>query len=388
MEYLVIDAGGTFIKYALMNEGGEIIEKGKVKTTVYKSDGLEDYLETLHSIFKKYEGRAEGIAMSAPGILDSETGYCYTGGKLSCVSGHNMVELLQERCKVPVTIENDGKCAALAEKWMGSLKDVRNGIVLVLGTAVGGGLIIDGKIYKGNHFSAGEFSYMAVSDENLDQMTGYWGTTGGTPALVKAVSEETGIPKEELDGIRIFEMAEQGNPEVLKGLDRFTKQLAVRIYNLQVLFDAELVAIGGGISQQPLLIEYVRKHVEKFCNEHPLRKLSPFLPTPEVTACRYFNDSNLIGALYHYLKKNKIGRLNMVKRTVYIPTAANVQEFNRICSHFDCEMDLSQSKYMVDAKSIMGIFSLNLEETLELTAYTDEEEEVEKAFEKYLVKTS
>lgn len=76
----------------------------------------------------------------------------------------------------------------------------------------------------------------------------------------------------------------------------------------------------------------------------------------------------------------------MIKKTVYIPTVASVQEFNRICSHFDCEMDLSQSKYMVDAKSIMGIFSLNLEETLELTAYTDEEEEVEKAFDKFLVK--
>ncbi|MDW2799068.1 ROK family protein [Clostridium boliviensis] len=306
MEFLVIDAGGTFIKYALMNADGEFIEKGKVKTTVCESKNLENYLETLYSIFKKYEGRAEGIAMSAPGILDSETGFCYTGGRISCVTGHNMVELLQERCKVPVTIENDGKCAALAEKWKGSLKDVKNGIVLVLGTAVGGGLIIDGKIYKGTHFSAGEFSYMAISDEKLDQMTGYWGMTGGAPALIKAVSEETGIPKEELDGIRIFEMAEQGNPEVLKGLDRYTKQLAVRIYNLQVLFDAELVAIGGGISKQPLLIEYIRKHVEKFCNENPLRMLSSFLPRPEVTSCRYFNDSNLIGALYHYMKKNKI----------------------------------------------------------------------------------
>ncbi|WP_277408010.1 ROK family protein [Lacrimispora xylanisolvens] len=89
-------------------------------------------------------------------------------------------------------------------------------------------------------------------------------------------------------------------------MDRYTRQLAVRIYNLQVLFDAELVAIGGGISKQPLLIEYIRKHVEKFCNEHPLRKLSPYLPRPEVVACRYFNDSNLIGALYHYRKKKNI----------------------------------------------------------------------------------
>lgn len=76
----------------------------------------------------------------------------------------------------------------------------------------------------------------------------------------------------------------------------------------------------------------------------------------------------------------------MVKLKVYIPTVASVQEFNRICSRFDCDMDLSQSKYMVDAKSIMGIFSLDLEKNLELMAYTEEKEEVEKAFEKFIVK--
>lgn len=303
MEYLVIDTGGTFIKYALMDEDARILEKGQVKTPDSKTHALEDYLDTLYSVFEKYKGRAEGIAMSAPGILDSETGYFYTGGKLSYVSGHNMTELLEERCKVPVTVENDGKCAALAEKWKGSLKDVSNGIVLVIGTAVGGGLILDGKLYKGNHFSAGEFSYMAVDGEKLDQMSGYWGTTGGTPALIKAVSEETGIPKEQLDGIRIFEMAEQGRQDVLKGLDRFTRELAVRIYNLQTLFDADLVAIGGGISKQPLLIEYVKRNLEKFCDENPLRKLSPFFPKPKITVCRYYNDSNLIGALYHYMKQ-------------------------------------------------------------------------------------
>lgn len=74
----------------------------------------------------------------------------------------------------------------------------------------------------------------------------------------------------------------------------------------------------------------------------------------------------------------------MVKRVVMMPSINAVQEFNRICSHFDCDMDLSQGKYTVDAKSIMGIFSLNLDETLELVANTDDEELVDEKFSKYI----
>lgn len=76
----------------------------------------------------------------------------------------------------------------------------------------------------------------------------------------------------------------------------------------------------------------------------------------------------------------------MVKRVVEILNINDVQEFNRICSQFDCDMDLSQGKYTVDAKSIMGIFSLNLEESLELLAYTDEEMSVDEKLSKYIKK--
>lgn len=306
MEYLVIDSGGTFIKYAVMNEKADILEKGKVKTPDYKKNTLEDYLDVLYSIFQRYGANVKGIAMSTPGILDSDTGYCYSGGSLTYISGQNMAELLKERCKVPVTIENDGKCVALAEMWKGSLKNVKNGIVLVLGTGVGGGLIINGSLYKGNHFSAGEFSYVAVGEDNLDQMDGYWGLTNGAEALARYTSIETGIPQEELDGIKIFELAEKGDERVLKALNVYTKKLAVQIYNLQALLDAEVVSIGGGISRQPLLLQYVKKNIEELCEKHPFHKLSPFIPTPVVTTCRFFNDSNLVGALYHFLNKKEL----------------------------------------------------------------------------------
>ncbi|WP_394525983.1 HPr family phosphocarrier protein [Lacrimispora sp. JR3] len=75
----------------------------------------------------------------------------------------------------------------------------------------------------------------------------------------------------------------------------------------------------------------------------------------------------------------------MIKRSVKISTIGAVQEFNRICSQFDCDMDLSQGKYTVDAKSIMGIFSLNLEEELELVANTEDKELVDEKFSDFIV---
>ena len=146
-KYLVIDAGGTAVKYALMNESAKILERGKFPTPGYVDHTLEDFLQRLDVVVEKYQKQIEGIAVSMPGMLDSRKGYCVTGGMLAYFSEVPVVQLLEQRYKLPVTIENDGKCAALAEKWKGSLKDCRNGAVVVLGTGVGGGIIIDHKLY-------------------------------------------------------------------------------------------------------------------------------------------------------------------------------------------------------------------------------------------------
>ena len=94
-----------------------------------------------------------------------------------------VVQLLEQRYKLPVTIENDGKCAALAEKWKGSLKDCRNGAVVVLGTGVGGGIIIDHKLYRGGHFTAGEYSYILTDQKRSEEAKGYWGMANGAETL-------------------------------------------------------------------------------------------------------------------------------------------------------------------------------------------------------------
>lgn len=296
MKYLVLDIGGSAIKYALMTEKLEFIEKGNKVTP---SDNIEHFIETVGEIYDKYKDYIEGIAISMPGVLDSEKGYTYTGGSLTYNDGKEIVKILQQRCPTKITIENDGKCAALAEAWKGSLKNCDDGVVIVLGTGVGGGIIRDKKIYKGKNFFAGEFSFVATNINDTQGTENWWGYKSGSRGLIGAAAKAKNMPIGELDGHKIFEYANNNDADILKVLDDFTYKLAIQIFNLQCILDPEVLAIGGGISSQDILIEYIQKNVDKY---HKTFKLD--VPKPNVVRCKFRNDANLIGALYNFITRN------------------------------------------------------------------------------------
>ena len=113
-----MDVGGSSIKYALAGPDRHLTEHGKVKTP---HDDRGAYLDALAEIYRPFRGRVEGIAMSVPGIIDSEGGLCKTTGALGLGEDFPLVQELEARCGVPVTILNDAKAAALAEASWGSL---------------------------------------------------------------------------------------------------------------------------------------------------------------------------------------------------------------------------------------------------------------------------
>ena len=145
---------------------------------------------------------------------------------------------------------------------------------------------------------------MRTNGEDGNNPECVWAATNGIPGLLKAVQESVGT-KEQYNGKEIFEMANSGDKKVLAGLDKFCNRLAVQIYKLQALFDPEKIAIGGGISAQPLLLELVEKHIEEMY-QTGLKANSP-IARPVVVPCQYRNDANLLGAFYQHLhtcKKN------------------------------------------------------------------------------------
>lgn len=294
MKYLVIDVGGTFVKYALMDEECNFYEKGKIPT---QKETLEEFIDMLAELYGNYEGQVEGIAICAPGMIDSESGFMYNGGSIFCIKNINIVEILQNRCHVPVTVENDAKCAALAEVWKGALSDCRNAVAVIIGTAVGGAVIVDRKVLRGKNFMAGEFSYLFTEASDYRNRKKLLAEANGVPGLIRLVSEKKGIPEEELDGEKIFALANTGDEETIEALTVFCRQLAIQISNYQYILDPERIVVGGGISVQPLFIQLIKEALKELNGVFPYS-----LPIPDVTNCMFFNDSNLIGALYVHLK--------------------------------------------------------------------------------------
>lgn len=304
-KYLVLDAGGTFTKYALMDENAKILEKDKVVTPNYQTHTKEEYYQVLDGVVEKYKDQVEGIAISMPGMLDNKNGYCVTAGYLAYLAGSTVGDELSARYELPVSVENDGKCAALAEYWKGSLQGCDNGAVVVLGSGIAGGIIINGKIYRGNHFTAGEYSYVCTDVENPKNMESYWGINSGAEGLAKVVAKYTGEDWKKYNGIKIFERANAGDKLVLEGIKEFTQHLAVQIYNLNIYLDLDVIAIGGGISQQPILHEYLQRSLDEYMQQIPFREISPYVPKPKLINCKFYNDANLIGALYHFMNSRE-----------------------------------------------------------------------------------
>ncbi len=295
-KYLAVDVGGTNVKYALMDENAQIFDKGEYPTPV--EGGLEEFINSLKTVYDKYANEVEALVMSAPGKIDAHNGYFYTSGALGYISGVNLRDRLKDIIPVPFAVENDAKAAALAEIWKGSMQGVKNGIVLVLGTGIGGAIIIDGKLYRGTTFAAGEFSGITT---RLDQFPyvprSMWAQQNGVGYLVIDYANRINAEPTRMNGRILFDAANKGDQNALDAIDHFNEGVAAGIVALQFALDVEKVAVGGGISKQPLLMDSLRNKLE----EYYATAVGMPATLPEVVSCTFGNDANMIGALYHYL---------------------------------------------------------------------------------------
>ena len=255
---------------------------------------------------------AEGPVLDAegghilPGFIDAEHGVVRGGGAPSIIYniGTPVGPRLAELCGCKVWIENDGKAAAIAELQRGALQGCSNAAVFVIGTGVGGGLIINGQLVRGRDFTAGEYSFMNTNADAWSDGKKSMACQCSTSALLDAYRVRRQLPADvPMNGRLFFDAANAGEPEALEVLEAFCMAVDVQIYNLSVLLDLEKVAIGGGISGQPLLIETLdRVYEEKILKGHPFsEEQARSLPRPEIVPCAFHNEANQIGALVSYL---------------------------------------------------------------------------------------
>jgi predicted NBD/HSP70 family sugar kinase len=297
--YLVIDIGGTFAKYALMDAAGNINAKGKRPTS---RTNLIEFEHVIDSIIDDHDlTTINGIAISCPGTIDVDTGMIYYGGSFPFLHEVNLVNRLEEKYGKDVFIENDGKCAALAELWLGSVKDAKDSVVLVLGTGIGGGIIIDKKLHRGVHLSAGEVSYVMNQIDPLTKKAQFFGLECSAVEMVQRIAEIKKL-EDQTDGERVFEYIKQNDEEANAIFNAYCITLATQILNLQYILDPEVFAIGGGISAQPNLLERIHWAIEEVKKTNPIH-----IANPRIVACQFQNDANLYGALYHFfVSKEKL----------------------------------------------------------------------------------
>lgn len=306
MNLLVIDVGGTEIKYCTMDETYVPKNASKRKTPL---TGLEDYLAAIEEIYRQFEGKVEGVALSVPGVVDPDTGYQRTGGTLdSFVHELPMGELISQRLGgVRVAMENDAKAAGYAELVAGALKDCNNGVAVLLGTGIGGCIVVNHQILRGVNDFAGELSALILDNsrtvKNLGDVVGYpvWATYNGINALLAALSEKTGENPADLNGYIFFDRANAGDSVALDVLRTYCRQICVPISIMQVMIDAEVIAIGGGISNQPLMIKMLNEAYDEFLVNDFAYQIH-MKKKPVITDCRFHNTANQVGAYCNFVR--------------------------------------------------------------------------------------
>lgn len=296
-KYLVFDWGGTSLKYATMTNEAQILEKGSIPTPS-KNSTKQEFYDLIDSVISKYSN-LDGIAISSTGVIDSEKGFIKTIGALPFLDNTSLVEELSKKYHCQVSIENDGRCAALAELWLGNLSDIDDGAVVVIGTNIGAAIILNRQLRRGKQFLAGEMCAMCCDEHHQNDPYSYIGQHG-TPYLCKLIQEKKSM-NESINGIQAFKLIHDGDEEAIVALHEYTDLLAIQLFNLNILLDLEKIVIGGGISEQKELMDSLKQSNENLSTIHPDIVKGIQYPLPNIDVCKFRNEANLIGALYHFL---------------------------------------------------------------------------------------
>lgn len=297
--YIGIDIGGTNIKYGLLDQMGRILHKDKLKTSTVGTEIIDHIVVIVENYQKEYQIKAVGV--SAPGIIEDD-GFMVTGGAIFDFYGINLKTLLETRIDLPVFVENDANSAALAERWQGAGKDVPNFLTVVVGTGIGGGIIINGQLYKGASSNAGEFGFMVVEPiENQDTRMATLSLTGSVQSgIVNKYQEMT--DKKELDGETVFNLAAAGDEIAQQMIAHFYESLSIGLFNLITAFDPEVILLGGAISANQEFLEEVQNRILALKKGHKDLGNVRFAP---IKPCHFHNDAGIVGATYKAILGNQ-----------------------------------------------------------------------------------
>lgn len=284
---LVIDIGGTTVKYGVWAHQ-HLSQQDRLATPRTWPELLAAIVQIRQELALPFIG----VAISLPGSVDTVAGKISGTSAVDYLNGFPIKEALRQALDLPVSIQNDANCAALAEIWQGNARDVTDVALLVLGTGVGGAVVWDHQLVAGRQNFTGEFGYqvMTAQGETLSEL--------GSPVRMAERYSRLAKLTAPISAKAVYLAAEQGDDLAQFCIDEMLDWLSCAAFNLFVGLNPQRLLIGGGISGRPGFVAELKRRVQALMSQHgaPL--------TADIMACKYHNAANLIGAVYQFYLEN------------------------------------------------------------------------------------
>ncbi len=309
--YVGIDLGGTNIVAGVVDEEYNIISKASTKTNCPRPEKeiADDMAKMAIEAVKNAKltmDQIEWIGVGTPGIANSKKGIIEYSNNLG-FKNTPMVKYIQESIDKPVFIENDANAAAYGEFVAGAAKGARNAVCITLGTGVGGGIIVDGKIYSGSNFAGAEIGHTVIEVDGAQCSCGRKGcfeAYSSATGLIRMTKEAMDEPPDSImnksadergkvTARTSFDCMRMGDKYAKAVVDKYIKYLAAGITNTINIFQPDILCIGGGVCNEgdPLLLpmkELVAKEVYTRNSEK----------NTEIVIAKLGNDAGIIGAAF------------------------------------------------------------------------------------------
>lgn len=313
-----VDLGGTNMRIAAVDSEGKQLEVITTSTEVKRG---RDYVvgemcEAIRGLRKKFEGQHAfaGTGIGVPGIIDMETGMLFKSPNLPDWTNYPVRDEIQRRLDAQVILENDANVAALGEQWMGAARDADSMCMFTLGTGVGSGIVLNGKIWHGLMGMAGECGHITVYPEGVQCGCGNRGcveqyasatavkrmaieaiATGKAPELARAMSENP-----EFSSKIVFQYAMQGDAAAKQIFEVVGRALAIAMADMINALNLPMYVIGGGVASgweafAPAMFEELRKRSYVFVATDP-EEITAARKRTIITRALLGSDAGLIGA--------------------------------------------------------------------------------------------
>jgi glucokinase len=309
-----VDIGGTKIAVGMVDDSGRVLAKAESPTAGERgyADGLARITQMLRETSQRVGGELRGIGIGSTGWVFPFTGEFGDVDFLPSWKGCNPVRDLSREFGVSAALENDGDAAALGESAWGAARGKRRLIYVTVGTGIGGGIVLDGQLYRGvdrAHPEVGHHVIDASGPECTCGFRGCWEALATGPAMAAWYKSEAGA-RGGADGMgakEIFQLARDGNALARKAVERETYYLALGLANLIGLFVPEVIVLGGSLMKS-VRIEDLRKVIASGCRFVPWEKT-------ELALASLGEDANLIGAarVWHHRYGSSSAALHATK---------------------------------------------------------------------------